>query len=66
MGKQLQVLYDLEIRLNVIAIDAEKEINEDDKGCDKRKDSMRQNATVDDNIPVDLPKELSKNKDRTV
>ena len=56
MGKQLQVLYDLEIRLNVIAIDAEKEINEDDKGCDKRKDSMRQNATVDDNIPVDLPK----------
>jgi hypothetical protein len=53
MGKKyIQDLYASENRPKDIAIEAEEELDEEDK------DVRRKKATGDDNIPVDLLKEL--------
>jgi hypothetical protein len=59
-------LYDSENRPKDIAVESEEELNEDDKGptilksevVKVIKDMQRKKATGDDNIPVDLLKEL--------
>ena len=67
MGKKyIQILYDLENRPKDIAIEAEDELDEDDKGptilktevVKAIKDMRRKTATGDNNILVNLHKEL--------
>ena len=65
--KYIQNLYDSENRSQDIAIEAQDELDEDDKGPTilkseiAIKDMRRKKATGNDNIPVDLLKELGDN-----
>ena len=58
--KYIQGLYDSENRSKDIAIEAEEELDKDDKNevVKAIKDMQRKKATGDDNIPVNLLKEL--------